>query len=406
MYFRIDQSGIGFIPVNWPSQTNNEKYYNVHITSDNSYDSSLTWIYIACSMDSIGSGGNRFYGQKFAYISQTTPSVTPSITYRANVLPVFWQSGDQYPGRHLFTDIAYFRDGSSSPSLMFTYSNIPDSTKIWLTKSYFTGTNAVFWGTLGSSYHISNSAIVAPGGNDQHLMIVSTQNWLNSGDWDLYSYKSIDGGGNWSEIFIEGLSSTTTYLPSSPDIYVKWKDRNNYRVSYSLGTANPNWLPDSVMYVESVASPNNQWQPAVRISTPNVFQPEFICKVGFLGISSDDCLVLWSDLNFGGLYATYCASASAVENEGALPQNYSLSNNYPNPFNPVTIIQYEISSRQSVTLKVFDMLGREVATAVNEEKAAGKYQIEFDASGLSSGGYYYRLQADNYIETKKMILLK
>ena len=409
VYLSIDQLSIGFLPINWPGQTSNEKYYNVHITSDNSIDSSTTWIYIACSMDSLGAGGNWFYGQKFAYISQTTPIFpnTPSITYRSTVLPVFWQSGDGYLGRNLFTDIAYFRDGSDNPSLMFTYSNIPDSTKIWLTKSSFTGANATFWGTLGSSYHISNSAIVAPGGTgNQHLMIVATQNWQNSGDWDLLSYKTIDGGSNWTETFVDSYSSTTTNLPYWPDIYVKWKDRNNFRVSYCLSTANPNVLPDSVMYVESVSSPNNDWQAPVRISTPNVFQPEFISKVGFLGNSSDDCLVLWSDLNFSGLYATYCASASAVGNDRNPPNNYSLSYNYPNPFNPSTKIEYKISDPGFVSLKVFDLLGREVTTLINEEKPAGSYNVSFDASDLSSGVYYYRLTLGSYVETKKMVLLK
>ncbi len=409
VYLSIDQLSIGFLSANWPGQTINEKYYNVHITSDNSADSSTTWIYIACSMDSAGAGGNWFYGQKFAYISQTTPVFpnTPLITYRADVLPVFWQSGDGYPSRNLFTDIAYFRDGSNTPSLMFTYSNIPDSTKIWLTKANFTGSNATFWGTLGSSYHISNSVISAPGGTgNQQMMVVATQNYQNSGDWDIISFKAIDGGTSWSQFYIEGNLGSTTNLPAWPDIYCMWKDRNNYRVSYSMSTANPSWLPDSVMYVESIASPNNQWEAPVRISTPNVFQPEFISKVGFLGNSSVDCLVLWSDLNFSGLYATYCDVTTGINDEQQLPQNYSLSNNYPNPFNPSTKIEFIIPDPGSVSLNIYDVLGREVATLINEVQPAGSYEITFDASGLSSGVYYYRITSGSFVESKKMVLLK
>jgi hypothetical protein len=237
-------------------------------------------------------------------------------------------------------------------------------------------------------------------------MVVSTQNWQNSGDWDLVSYKTIDSGNSWSEVFIDSYSSTTTNLPSWPDIYVKWKDRNNYRVSYSLGTNNPVWLPDSVMFVESVASPNNEWEDPVRISTPNVFQPDFNSKVGFLGNSTDDCLVLWSDINFGGLYATYCAATSDVNGEQQLPQNYSLSNNYPNPFNPSTDFEFRIAEPGFVTIKIYDVLGNEVASLVNEEKPAGSYKISFDASGLSSGVYFYRLTSGSFVETKNMILLR
>ncbi len=94
---------------------------------------------------------------------------------------------------------------------------------------------------------------------------------------------------------------------------------------------------------------------------------------------------------------------------------YSLSQNYPNPFNPSTSIQYAISSTQFVTLKVYDLLGREVATLVNEEKPAGSYNAQFTINNLpagrqvvqlSSGIYFYKLQAGSFVETKKMILLK
>mgnify|MGYP006051396613 CR=1 FL=1 len=85
---------------------------------------------------------------------------------------------------------------------------------------------------------------------------------------------------------------------------------------------------------------------------------------------------------------------------------YFFHQNYPNPFNPSTSIQYAISSRQLVTLKVYDVLGNEIATLVNEEKSAGNYKVEFSNKNLSSGIYFYVLQAGSYIETKKMILLQ
>jgi photosystem II stability/assembly factor-like uncharacterized protein len=91
--------------------------------------------------------------------------------------------------------------------------------------------------------------------------------------------------------------------------------------------------------------------------------------------------------------------------------NFELTQNYPNPFNPSTSIHYAISSTQFVTLKVYDLLGREVATLVNEEKAAGSYEIDFNVGrdsspALASGIYFYKIQAGDFVETKKMILLK
>jgi hypothetical protein len=104
-----------------------------------------------------------------------------------------------------------------------------------------------------------------------------------------------------------------------------------------------------------------------------------------------------------------------VENSVAnFPEEYFLSQNYPNPFNPSTKIRYTIpnviasGAKQSalVILKVYDVLGNEVATLVNEENAAGNYEVDFNAAELSSGIYFYRLNAGSFIDTKKMILLK
>jgi len=92
----------------------------------------------------------------------------------------------------------------------------------------------------------------------------------------------------------------------------------------------------------------------------------------------------------------------------SVPQEYSLYQNYPNPFNPSTIIKYQIPERGMVTIRVYDVLGNEIATLVNEEKPAGEYNIEFriDNLELSSGIYFYQLKAGSFIQTKKMIVLK
>ena len=86
--------------------------------------------------------------------------------------------------------------------------------------------------------------------------------------------------------------------------------------------------------------------------------------------------------------------------------NFELSQNYPNPFNPNTVISYQLPVSGNVTLKVYDVLGNEIVTLVNEEKPAGSYGVEFDGSNLSSGVYFYQLRATDYLQTKKMILLR
>jgi hypothetical protein len=97
---------------------------------------------------------------------------------------------------------------------------------------------------------------------------------------------------------------------------------------------------------------------------------------------------------------------TSVELQDDVPGEFVLLQNYPNPFNPITNIEYKVVNNESVSLKVYDILGREVTTLVNEEQPAGNYDVTFNASGLSSGVYFYSLKAGNFTETKKMVVLK
>ena len=93
-------------------------------------------------------------------------------------------------------------------------------------------------------------------------------------------------------------------------------------------------------------------------------------------------------------------------NDNQIPKEYYLSNAYPNPFNPTAEIKYAIKEDGLVTLKVYDMLGKEITTLVNENKPAGTYNVNFNASNLSSGVYLYSITAGNFHQTKKMVLTK
>jgi hypothetical protein len=89
-----------------------------------------------------------------------------------------------------------------------------------------------------------------------------------------------------------------------------------------------------------------------------------------------------------------------------LLEEYYLSQNYPNPFNPSTTIKYQMPEGGIVTLKIYDILGKEVKTLVNEQKAAGRYEVNFNASNLASGVYIYRIQVNDFVSAKKLMLLK
>ena len=119
------------------------------------------------------------------------------------------------------------------------------------------------------------------------------------------------------------------------------------------------------------------------------------------------------------VHSVYLPPLTVVEqDETPLPAEFVLEQNYPNPFNPSTTITFSLPSQSSthakgrvgegstVSLKVFDLLGREVATLVNEEKPAGSYRTTFNASQLPSGVYFYRLEAGSFTQTRKLLLLK
>ena len=112
--------------------------------------------------------------------------------------------------------------------------------------------------------------------------------------------------------------------------------------------------------------------------------------------------------NSGGIWKRSLSDmvVSVKKSETTLLKQFKLEQNYPNPFNPTTNIAFRIAESGFVSLKVYDILGREVVTLVNEEKRDGNYKVKFDGSGLSSGIYFYKLQSGKYTSVKEMILLK
>lgn len=115
------------------------------------------------------------------------------------------------------------------------------------------------------------------------------------------------------------------------------------------------------------------------------------------------------DVHFSfGMVGSFVAAVTSVDNDqnSRLPALFRLLQNYPNPFNPSTAIKYELPKASHVVLKVFNSLGQEVATIVDEFQEPGYKSMQFDASHLSSGVYFYRLQAGDFVATKRLLLLK
>jgi hypothetical protein len=159
-------------------------------------------------------------------------------------------------------------------------------------------------------------------------------------------------------------------------------------------------------YGTFVAGGPHQWTDLVMLNfvSNNIVTRKVVfwnIYSSYWGVYNSDNATMWGIGNFDNI-------STSVEGEGLDDKDYSysLSQNYPNPFNPSTKISWQSPAGSWQTLKVYDVLGNEVATLVDEYKPAGKYEVEFLVSNLPSGIYFYRLQSDSYMETKKMILLK
>lgn len=112
-------------------------------------------------------------------------------------------------------------------------------------------------------------------------------------------------------------------------------------------------------------------------------------------------------LHFGGFWNVPVSVVTAVEPVSeAIPKRFELRQNYPNPFNPSTTIQFAVPRKSKVTLKLFDLLGREVVTLLEEEMGPGEYKIYFEARDLPSGTYFYRMKAGDFSASRKLVLVR
>ena len=175
-----------------------------------------------------------------------------------------------------------------------------------------------------------------------------------------------------------------------------------------VGAIGPDSVTPGAAYVFQRSNAN--WSEIAKLTSPDIGEGDLFG--GSVSITDEHIVV--GDKNFPAGAATGAAYVFIVSllplgiDVGAseIPTGFFLDQNYPNPFNPGTTIKFSLPHTSFVTLKIYSLLGEEVATLVAENLLAGKYQIEWDASGFSSGVYYYRMQSDKFVEAKKFTLLK
>ncbi|MFO7446478.1 MAG: YCF48-related protein [Ignavibacteriaceae bacterium] len=223
-------------------------------------------------------------------------------------------------------------------------------------------------------------------------------------------FKSSDGGKSWVRV---GLSTGRAFLAidfMNKDIGFLLEGGNILRTEDGGNTWSTIYQGDSE--INSLQVVNNKYIWAISADKTlfssntglNWVQQSFSPNSYPTEISCVDSLNAW--ILAGQQLYRFIPDIEIDNKPDNKPDVFYLLQNFPNPFNPATTISYQIPQAQFVTLKIYDVLGREIITLVNDEKPAGSYEVKFDGSMLSSGVYFYRLEAGGYVDTKKLLLLK
>lgn len=316
-------------------------------------------------------------------------------------------------------------------------SNLPSS--FYDAVKFYDNDNGLFYGDPENGYfaiyttenggetwtRTDSSKIPQPDGTNEfgitnNLAISGNNAWfgtLNSNGENARIFYSKDRGKTWSAISIQGATSINAIAFSNElnGIIVFNSDKIGYSRDGGL-----NWVfPSTItLWGEGLCSATSSsfiivggssyvstdggvtWSERGTNITTSLIAVSFANSSDGWAVSTLGVILKW----VGGPLPDLPLSVEEYKNK--ISSNFELKQNYPNPFNPITTISYSIPKGEDVVLKVFDNLGREIKTLVNEYKNAGEYSIEFKASNLPSGIYFYRIEAGNFVKTKKLLLIK
>ncbi|MBK9405161.1 MAG: T9SS type A sorting domain-containing protein [Ignavibacteria bacterium] len=230
---------------------------------------------------------------------------------------------------------------------------------------------------------------------------------------DVRTYRTTDGGQNWNvqtsgrgrDIYFTDTNTgycvgRTGFILKSTNGGINWFDQtvgNNAAVSVHFINNLNGFAVGNAGVIYKTTNGGINW---IQQSTIN---SNFLNSVFFVNQNTG-----YIAGEFGTLLKTTNGGLSFItSNSEIIPDNYKLYQNYPNPFNPVTTIKFQIPKLSKVNIRIYDLLGKEVNTLVNESLQSGEYEILFDGSKLTSGIYYYSLYSDEILfETKKLLLIK
>jgi len=296
----------------------------------------------------------------------------PGYLWRSTDLGVTWSLLDTLP-------LGYLTD--------MTISNAADSVL------YAGAIGAVFqstdwgnsWKRLDLGVTINDGVFLAASPNDPNVVYAGL---YSTGSPPGGIYKSIDGGKHWSAKN-NGLDSTCWLIGA-----MKINPLNSQELFLGIGTPT---IPHEMLYHSTDGG--ESWNPYGN-GLPK--QGSVDC-ISIDPLNKKMCVGVWSVIDSSGIYETDLVTSVT---ERLLPTGMILHQNYPNPFNPSTVIRYEVSRPVQVSISVLNVLGQRIATLTDEEKYPGSYQLRWDGKNYPSGIFFYQMKTNEFIQTRKMILLK
>lgn len=281
------------------------------------------------------------------------------------------------------------------------------------------GTDRVIQQGLTPSIPITSSGVTFPsidtdvsgGANNGNIYLV----WCDgrNGDADIFLTRSTNKGANWSSpLRVNNDPVSNGKMQCWPWLAVS--DSGNIAVIfYDTRNTSANNIVEAYLALSTDGGLSFTNTPLSDVPSPTI-QPNSDIRFGdYIGIDyyGGKIVPVWTDERTGG-FNMECYTAVVDGTVGVshinnlVPDEFLLSQNYPNPFNPETKIAYSIPVKGHVSLKIYNSIGKEVASLVNRSQNSGNYEVRFDGSSLNSGVYFYKIQVNDFVQTKKMILLK
>ena len=302
-----------------------------------------------------------------------------------------------------FTIANLVEAGASIASFAFSGTNVFASTKAWASGSpnavYMSGDNGATWNSVSTGLP-QNSYISS-------LAVIGTNLFAATGNG---VYLSTNEGTSWTQVN-NGLTGTIvrSLAVKGAELFAGTSMDGVFRTSNN-GT---NWTQTSLVkdiqslfVVDTNLFAGGQGGIYYMINSNSTWKSIGLSNVSVTGFAADNGILYASTL-FNSVWKRPIAEIlTDVKDQKQIPDEFNLFQNYPNPFNPSTTIAYSVLKSGFVVLKVYNIMGKELETLVNEQKGAGNYEVKFDAGNLASGVYFYQLKSGNLVSTRKLVLLK